>query len=147
MKNNFILFFLSVCISFSANAHVFKCNIEGKTIYQQAPCPNSDDGQIDLIVDKPANKQIYEAQERVESWQRKQSIREERQRRNDLYNLEVQKTNAVTKQAEATHDDAVAHRKEAAIKQRDLELRRRPILRRDRDTIEKKWDDKIEAIK
>jgi ribosomal protein L20 len=142
---------LATCIPFTVNARVFKCEINSKTSYQSAPCPNSDVGQIDLNVSRPTNKQIYEAQERLDNIYKEkeyeQRMRMAKKRQDALYNLEVQKSNAATKQADVTYDDAVAHRKEAAIEQRNMDLRSSKIRSvRERMDLRDEWDRKINAI-
>lgn len=145
---------LATCIPFTVNARVFKCEINGKTTYQSTPCPNSDDGRIDLNVNRPTNKQIYEAQERLDNIYRekvyKQQMLDERvarERQDALYNLEVKKASAATKQADATYDDSVAHRKEAAIEQRNMDMRSSKIRSvRERRDLRDEWDRKINAI-
>ena len=142
VPSTFILIFIVIYSPFALSASVFKCEINGKTTYQSTPCPDSDDGQIDLNVSRPTNKQIYDAQERLESWNR------EKERQGFLYDLEIKKANAATKQADAKHDVSVARRKATAIKLRRLEMQNGEIRTlRERDALRKKWDEKIDAIK
>jgi len=146
-SSKIISILLATCISFTVNARVFKCEINGKISYQSAPCPNSDDGQIDLNVNRPTNKQIYEAQERLDNIYKKKEYEQRMRRQDALYTLEVLKLNAAIKQADATYDDAVAHRKEAAIEQRNMDLRSGKIRTvQDKMKLRDEWDRIINAI-
>lgn len=154
MKKLLWLIVISTCFSFSVNARIFKCSINGKTTYQDAPCPDTVTNEMDLTVNRPSNKQIYEAQERMDSWNKEKTYKleakreRERIRQDNLYYLEVQKANAATRQADATHDDSVAHRKEAEIELRNLELQSGKIRTlSERDKLRKKWGDRINSIK
>ncbi|MDO9163192.1 MAG: hypothetical protein Q8N35_06900 [Methylococcaceae bacterium] len=71
------IFILSMALSYSANAAVFKCELaSGKVIYQASPCPKTAASQNIVEIKLIDPQRAEEAKAKLQAWKEEQAIKE-----------------------------------------------------------------------
>ncbi len=110
---------LLMVLAVPANAEVFKCRLDDKTVYQATPCPPNAIKQRVLDIQPTAPDKVIEAEQQLDTWKSELAVREaaEQQAKKERQEMLDKQTviEALKRSAEAQEAMAEANRQPIVI--------------------------------